>query len=420
MEEETGDEDEEGEFARACGILCDVYTAIFRNLLHCQLPPSDCVDVANKIRNIGSKHLCLTRKIAADGNYAECDILLAYLLLIRGCPNIPLPTAGWGVTPVTGTTIGDDIQRMWEMKTYILSRRHLRSLEKGKYKDLTKLATDICQRLDSEDVRFDILYAPFPSCFMMLKTILESPRDKAVHEICLQHIDDLREMENEIAKEKKNFAKMCQVVMDLNPLILQDILDEQLPWIDCPREAAKLSPKPLRPDQLAIANNVPSNGYTECDTSLMYILLRNACKHIPPPTPKWDRIPTGFGIGDDIERIRQTRNSFGHASCATLSSLEYNTFMTATKDICQRFDTAATHCSFTKPSRENYVQKLCAIETQTLDKAQEERYVKLLMEKNENERNIVDAVLGVHLEMASTRKLVEGLRGKTLYLSLLN
>ena len=216
MEEEVDDEDEE-EFLRASGLVCDLHTAIFRNILHCQLPPSDCLNVANKIRHIGSKQLALAQRVEADGHYYDCDILLMYLLLKSGCPGISPPLAGWGVSPVLGTTLSDDIQRMWDMKCYIVSRCPVRKLEKGKYSELIHIARNICRRLDSDDVRFKIIFAPFPSCVMVLNQILESPLDKAVREMYIQQITHLSEIEDEAAKEKENFARMCRVVMDLKP-----------------------------------------------------------------------------------------------------------------------------------------------------------------------------------------------------------
>ena len=393
--EETGDEDE---FWRAWGIISEVHTTIFRNILHCQLSPADCSDVANKIRDIGSEQLRVARNVEAVGHYNDCDILVMYLLLSKGCEQIPQPTAGWGSTPVTGTTLGDDIERIWKMKKCILDHRHQRNFEKGKYKDIEKEAYGICQRMDEALVRFNIIYSPFPSCLTMLTTFYGKRIDAAIKKGFMREIEEIAQMKNDIAKEKENFAKMCQIVLDLNPMILQDILDEQLPWANCPREAAILCPRPLSRDQLKIANDVPVNGYKECDTSLMYILLRNACKKIPPPSPKWDRPPTGLSIGDDIERIRRTRNTFGHARCATLSTQQFNTLIQETRSICQRFDTCPSHSKYTKLQRDVYCTIVSEIENKSLDAAQQEMHAKRLREINESEKNVTDAVYGLFYE----------------------
>ena len=398
MEEESEETEDEADFLRAWGIVSEVHTAIFRNILHCQLSSADCTDVANKIRDIGSEQLRVARNVEAVGHYNDCDILVMYLLLSRGCKQIPQPTAGWGNTPVTGSTLGDDIERIWQAKTYILGRRHERSVEKGKYKDLEKEAFGICKRMDQALVRFNIIYSPFPSFFAMLTTFIGKAMDSVTKKGFMKEIDDIAQMEIDIAKEKENFAKMCKIVLDLNPMILQDILDEQLPWADCPREAAKLCPRPLSRDQLKIANDVPVNGYKNCDTSLMYTFLRNACKKIPPPTPKWDRPPTGFGIGDDIERIRRTRNTFGHARCATLNTQDFNTLIQETRCICQRFDTSPSHSQYTKLQRVVYCTIVSEIENKSLDMAQQERYAKRLREINESEKNVTDAVYGLRYE----------------------
>ena len=396
MDEEAEDKDEE-EFARACGIVCDVHTKIFRNILQRQIPPGKCADVANKIRNVEPQKLSLALKIDTDGNYDACDISFGHLLLALGCPQIPCPTGGWGAAASTGTTLGDDIQRMWDMTKYILNRFHARSLERGKYIELTTRCGQICKRIDLNGTPF--LSSPSPSCEEILKNALESPLNKTVQEKYLQEIKHLLQTEEIVEKEKEYFAKMCQVVMDLNPLILQDILDEQLSWNDCPKEAetlSKLKHSPIKQFQVSIAQNVPQKGYTECDTSLMYIFLRNLCKKIQPPTPRWGEAPTGIQIADDIERIRLIRNRFGHAVCARLCSTDYSLLMSEMGDICQRFDQEKSHSSYTKQNRERYSPKLQDIVSKTLDIDQQEVHIKKLFEMNERERDSLRAIDDLH------------------------
>ena len=405
MDENTdGDSDR---FARACGILNNVHTKIIRHILHCQLPPEECADKADKIRIIGSELLNLAKNITSLGNYDGCHILLAYMLL-QGCRGIPCPTAGWGATPVIGTTLGDDIQRMFDMKSDILSRRHARSLEKEKYKDLVTMSFDICRNLDSKKVISKIIYAPFPSCVAMLKNFIDSPLDEKDQETYIEEIMKLAQIENDIAKERENFSKMCQVVMDLNPMILQDILDIQLPWANCLTEANKIKIKgrPLRSDQKDMAKNVKTSGYKECDTSLMYIFLRNACPNIPSPSPDWDKEPKGNGIGDDIERIRRMRNRFGHARSATLSTVEYKKELKEVEDICHRFDNRASHSTYTKPNREQYLPKLRIIDSQTMDIEQQEKVLKKLEELNKKEIDIVEAIYDFRGETSQSFKAV--------------
>ena len=332
--------------------------------------------------------------------------------MAKGCKEIPRPTAGWGSSPVTGTTLGDDIQRMWEMKNYVISRRHAQTLERGKYKEIASMAHKICRRMDEDHVRFDIIYSPFPSCVTLLRAFLRSSIEKEDRNKYIDKLKDLAKTENEIAQEKENFAKMSRIVLDLNNSILQDVLDEQLPWVDCPREAAKLCPRPLSRDQLAIANNVPTYGYSLCDTSLMYILLRNACNNVPPPTSGWTKIPTGFDIGDDIERIRQLRNKFGHSNFATLSTTDYKKLIQETKDICFRFDTQQSHSKYTKPRRDLYGTKLREIETESLDRMKQEEYTMRLEDMNEKERNIEETLVNVSSRMEQNHgELMQEIQG---------
>ena len=84
MEDEAEDEDEEDQFVRACGIVTEVDTTIFRIILHCQLPTNDCIDVANKIRHIGSEQLRVARNVGVVGHYDDCDMPLMYFPLGKG------------------------------------------------------------------------------------------------------------------------------------------------------------------------------------------------------------------------------------------------------------------------------------------------------------------------------------------------
>ena len=403
MEPEEDDNNKENQFFRACAIITELDTTIFRNILHCQIPPSDCRDIANKIRHIGSEQLRIARNVEVVGHYGDCDILLMFLLLTKGCAEIQPPTAGWGNAQVSGTTLGDDIQRIWEIKKQVISRRHSRTLERGVYKELLNTTHEICHRMDGDTVRFSILFSPFPSCVNIFNTILKRPltQNDSDKNMYASKIEELAKREIEVAQEKENFAKMSQIVLDLNHSILEDILQEQLPPKDCPSEAAKLCPRPLSRDQLAIANDVPTNGYTECDTSLMYILLRNACKNIPPPTPGWTKTPTGLGIGDDIERIRHIRNKFGHSRFATLSNKDYKQLIQDTSDICLRFDTQLSHSKYTRPRRDSYSSKLDTIDTQSLDKKQQEEYTRKLEDMNMKNANIEETVFSMHRDMSS-------------------
>ena len=83
--------------------------------------------------------------------------------------------------------------------------------------------------------------------------------------------------------------------------------------------------------------------------------------------------------------------------------------MTEAEEICKRFDTAATHSVYTKSSREKYLPKLCAIKSQTLDTDQQKKIIKTLDEMNEKERNVVDAVVGIHRELKCDISEVKGL-----------
>ena len=121
--------------------------------------------------------------------------------------------------------------------------------------------------------------------------------------------------------ERTRFFRLSRVVVDLYSMFFRDILEKQLPHAQCANAAAKI--KILKTDQKLKATHVAVMGsYRECDISLMYIFLRNACPSLPAPAAGWDKpvLPTALGITDDIERIRQIRNkAFGHISSTPVS-----------------------------------------------------------------------------------------------------
>ncbi|XP_056015983.1 uncharacterized protein LOC125682148 isoform X1 [Ostrea edulis] len=61
-----------------------------------------------------------------------------------------------------------------------------------------------------------------------------------------------------------------------------------------------------------------SDDYNKLDKSLVFVLLRNVCPNIKPPTRGWDYEPPNTAdetIGADIERIRQMWNKYCDNNC---------------------------------------------------------------------------------------------------------
>ncbi|CAC5370081.1 unnamed protein product [Mytilus coruscus] len=91
----------------------------------------------------------------------------------------------------------------------------------------------------------------------------------------------------------------------------------------------------LRPDK----PNVPPRN--TCDITYLYNEHRTLNKHIP--TNRWGRswqniLRTDIAIGDDIERIRLTRNELQHSKAFKLDENRFNELCIIILDILKRFD----------------------------------------------------------------------------------
>lgn len=103
-------------FFRLISVIIEDLTTILQDLLLREISPSQ---LFNKVKQ-NSKHLRPDQIVlisnAKTRGYKEFDITLLYTLLRNFCPNIQLPTQGWGMSnmPAHGeTTEGDDIENYW-------------------------------------------------------------------------------------------------------------------------------------------------------------------------------------------------------------------------------------------------------------------------------------------------------------------
>ena len=145
-------------------------------------------------------------------------------------------------------------------------------------------------------------------------------------------------------QEETNFYRSAEVVLDVSPKILREMLaSEVVPntiltkFTSIPQPARKM----IRNDQITEIHDASMNGtYDNLDTTLLYFLLRNL-SHIVKPTNNWglNPSPTSVLIGDDVERIRITRNTVcAHAKVASVSGNSYKTFITDMTAMYGRFD----------------------------------------------------------------------------------
>ncbi|XP_071122491.1 uncharacterized protein [Mytilus edulis] len=124
-------------------------------------------------------------------------------------------------------------------------------------------------------------------------------------------------------EEEINFTKMGMIALNIFADVLYDLLKPDKPH--------------LRPR-------------CECDITYLYQEHRKLNKHVPsnsnhrrcPPGP-WggcwqDFKNTDIAIGDDIERIRLTRNELQHSQIFKLDEIRFNELSNISSDLLKRFD----------------------------------------------------------------------------------
>ncbi|CAC5416257.1 ANK [Mytilus coruscus] len=114
----------------------------------------------------------------------------------------------------------------------------------------------------------------------------------------------------------------------------------------------------------------------------MYKIIRNL-NLVPPPTQGWDnRIPptsTETTIGDDVERIRRSRNDIVHNVNTNISDLELENRFSCFIDIASRLEVYLI-----KRNRE-FVSRIEDVKTRCLDPETEESYLRQLEILSERE-----------------------------------
>ncbi|CAC5399311.1 unnamed protein product [Mytilus coruscus] len=80
---------------------------------------------------------------------------------------------------------------------------------------------------------------------------------------------------------------------------------------------------------------------SDCDITYLYQEHRKLRKHAPTNGwgGEWQKIQvTNIAIGDDIERIRLTRNELQHSRAAELGDTRFNELWNILSDLLKRFD----------------------------------------------------------------------------------
>ncbi|CAC5414723.1 unnamed protein product [Mytilus coruscus] len=115
-------------------------------------------------------------------------------------------------------------------------------------------------------------------------------------------------------KEEINFTQMGMIVLNIFTDVLYDL---------------------LKPDKQNLRQR------NDCDITYLYSEHRILNKHIPSNSwgGQWQRIQTiNIAIGDDIERIRLTRNELQHSTIFQLDDQRFNELCKISRDLLKRFD----------------------------------------------------------------------------------
>jgi hypothetical protein len=183
------------------------------------------------------------------------------------------------------------------------------------------------------------------------------------------------------SRANANYARVCRVVVEVFRDVLWDLLTRKVPASQIPTEVRRnlIGPNPplrLFPQEHLIlcppGVSAPIIAREDCDTSLLYRLLRCICPGLSAPSKGWGNAPdpTDITVGDDVERIRQMRNAlYGHVTSAELSDVEFKRHWSSMKAVCARLDAlmGTRHCS-----------AMDHVEIQSMDPEMEHKYIREL------------------------------------------
>ena len=202
--------------------------------------------------------------------------------------------------------------------------------------------------------------------------------------------------------------RMCRAVVDLGGDILRDILYNHVKPANVMSYvlvSRYFRSHPLNTHQISVLGNASVRGdYSECDITLVYSLLRNLTPTSTSvrPTAGWGK-PVSVGdtaLGDDIERIRELRNTmYGHIASTSLPDTVYNDNMQLLNDICSRMDTVHAGSLASPISRpQTYCQTLGDIQTCCMDPDMEAKYleeIRRMKQRDQDTRDLIERVKNV-------------------------
>ena len=143
---------------RMCRAVVDLGGDILRDALYYHINPAVVVLyvlASSYFRNhpLNAHQISVLQNASSKGDYSECDITLVYCLL-RNLPttNSALrPSAGWGKLPVAAgdITIGDDIERIREIRNEVYGHIATTAMRDTIYTHYMTELHAICTRMDT-------------------------------------------------------------------------------------------------------------------------------------------------------------------------------------------------------------------------------------------------------------------------------
>ncbi|KAL3859351.1 hypothetical protein ACJMK2_009576 [Sinanodonta woodiana] len=216
------------------------------------------------------------------------------------------------------------------------------------------------------------------------------------------------------SEETTNYARISRIVVDVFRDILWQVLTYEIPPNDLPQKV-QTDKKKLGKLDLKIktwlcgisssSTEIPSAE--KFDVSSLYTLIRNLCSQVPNPSTQWGQTPPtgGITLGDDIERVRQFRNTlYGHATQAKIEAVEYSKLCIEIRNAARRFDAYFYYLS--KAMKCNFQCEIDTILTCFMDKNLEDDYI----EKMKEIAILSDDLGNVKQQVADMTKTLESVR----------
>lgn len=182
-------------------------------------------------------------------------------------------------------------------------------------------------------------------------------------------------------RETTNLARLSRIVLGPCTDVLRAILRKEIPISSLSKtvktflaKAPKQKTSLITKEQESLIN---TGNYSDFDTSLLYVLLRNITQ-IQPHINKWGKTPrqSDRSVSANIERIRLIRNDLGHISKISISDHTFNTKSQDISDIVRELDTYLSTSLM-------YHDSVVELKTCSMDNEQQFRYIKEMLNVDE-------------------------------------